>query len=51
MKKQRSANGLLKLFADDESQGIAAFAAQGGAATLTEGHDEIFSLMQFLPAD
>ena len=28
-------------------QGVAALAAQGGVATLTEGRDEAFSVMQF----
>jgi len=32
-------------------QGIAALAAQGGVAPLTEGRDETFSLGQFSSAD
>ena len=32
-------------------QGVAALAAQGGVATLTEGRDEAFSVMQFFSAD
>ena len=32
-------------------QGIAALAAQGGVATLTEGRDETFSVRQFSSAD
>ena len=32
-------------------QGIAALAAQGGGATLTEGRDAAFEVMQFSPAD
>jgi len=32
-------------------QGIAALAAQGGVATLTEGRDATFSVMQYPPAD
>jgi len=32
-------------------QGIAALAAQGGVATLTERSDETFSVMQFSSAD
>ena len=32
-------------------QGIAALAAQGGVATLTERSDATFSVMQYPPAD
>ena len=32
-------------------QGIAALAAQGGVATLTEGRDATFSVMQYPSAD
>ena len=32
-------------------QGIAAQASQGSVATLTEGRDETFSVMQFSSAD
>ena len=32
-------------------QGVAALAAQGGVATLTEGRDATFSVMQYPPAD
>jgi len=39
------------LFADGKSTGIAALAAQGGVATLTERSDATFSVMQFSSAD
>ena len=32
-------------------QGVAALAAQGGVAPLTERSDETFSVMQYPPAD
>ena len=40
-----------KPFADGKSTGIAALAAQGGVATLTERSDATFSVMQFSSAD
>ena len=39
------------LFADGKSTGIAALAAQGGVATLTERSDATFSVRQFSSAD
>jgi len=46
-----AANGLSKRLRTASPQGIAALAAQGGVATLTERSDATFSVMQFSSAD
>ena len=44
-------NSILCCLRTASPQGIAALAAQGGVATLTEGRDETFSVRQFFSAD